>query len=201
MTGLNGDNKVNDFTQVSNSASARSGAGFRGVRFYISLKPLESLNNHKVGRPDIHIGFKQRIPILHHSGKVQKKVILHRSQTRSNSRVSTFVLEVFDFVQVSNKTSVNRELCTVRRYLILHKNQTLFFADQNTTSVRRYLILHKNQTARTAATLPVRVWRHLILHRSQTGKWSCSADRMFWRCAILHRSQTMNYRQRNQQRF
>ena len=109
MNGLNGDNKVNDFTQVSNSASARSGAGFRGVRFYISLKPLESLNNHKVGRPDIHIGFKQRIPILHHSGKVQKKVILHRSQTRSNSRVSTFVLEVFDFTQVSNKTSVNRE--------------------------------------------------------------------------------------------
>ena len=41
MTGLNGDNKVNDFTQVSNSASARSGAGFRGVRFYISLKPLK----------------------------------------------------------------------------------------------------------------------------------------------------------------
>lgn len=100
MTGLNGDNKVNDFTQVSNSASARSGAGFRGVRFYISLKPLKfSPYNLEA---DIHIGFKQRIPILHHSEKVQKKIILHRSQTRWSSRVSTFVLEVDHFTQVSN---------------------------------------------------------------------------------------------------
>ena len=104
MTGLNGDNKVNDFTQVSNSASARSGAGFRGVRFYISLKPLKfSPYNLEA---DIHIGFKQRIPILHHSEKVQKKIILHRSQTRWSSRVSTFVLEVDRFTQVSNVINI-----------------------------------------------------------------------------------------------
>ena len=155
MTGLNGDNKVNDFTQVSNSASARSGAGFRGVRFYISLKPGGVRGSR-------------------HS--FQKWTVLHRSQTRLQK--TTICFRGVDNFYTGLKFSTRWLM--IGRCLILHRPQTGGCGTVTYITFQRKVICHRvsnhaakmhvirPQTARTAATLPIRVWRYMVSHRSQT---------------------------------